>query len=400
MFTAVMTGASIHVMTRGRRITANLPEQPLEEAMAVTGKGITETLVEGSSPRATGAPTEGDGPARRAQMNRRDTLLALLVLGAGAAASPLAAFAQAQTKVRHIGFLTPRSRPSPPDRDAFSAAFVQGMRDLGYVEGKNLVIEWRYADGNYKSLPGLAAELSRMDPDVIVTYGTAGAQALKKATSSIPIVVAAAVDLVGSGIVESLAHPGGNVTGLSAIGVDLGPKHAELMKTAMPKLASIAVLMNPGNSTHSAILKNVEAAAEKLGMKVVPAEARVPNEIEGAFAAASHKGAGAVVVATDAFYSGQGPRLADASLKHRMPTISIYDESVHAGCLMSYGQDIADFHRQAATYVDKILKGAKPADLPVEQPTRFVLAINLKTAKALGLTIAPSLLLRADEVIQ
>jgi putative ABC transport system substrate-binding protein len=322
------------------------------------------------------------------------------VLGAGAAASPLAAFAQAQTKVRHIGFLTPRSRPSPPDRDAFSAAFVQGMRDLGYVEGKNLVIEWRYADGNYKSLPGLAAELSRMDLDVIVTYGTAGAQALKKATSSIPIVVAAAVDLVGSGIVESLAHPGGNVTGLSAIGVDLGPKHAELMKTAMPKLASIAVLMNPGNSTHSAILKNVEAAAEKLGMKVVPAEARVPNEIEGAFAAASRKGAGAVVVATDAFYSGQGPRLADASLKHRMPTISIYDESVHAGCLMSYGQDIADFHRQAATYVDKILKGAKPADLPVEQPTRFVLAINLKTAKALGLTIAPSLLLRADEVIQ
>jgi putative ABC transport system substrate-binding protein len=333
-------------------------------------------------------------------MNRRDTLLALLVLGAGAAATPLAALAEVQTKARRIGFLTPRSRPASPDRDAFSAAFVQGMRDLGYVEGKNLVIEWRYADGNYKSLPDLAAELTRMDLEVIVTYGTAAAQALKKASGSTPIVVAAAVDLVGSGIVESLPHPGGNVTGLSAIGVDLTPKHAELMKAAMPKLGSIAVLMNPGNSTHPAILKNVEAAAEKLGMKVVPADARVPNEIEGAFAAASRKGAGAVIVATDAFYSGQGPRLADASLKHRMPTISIYDENVHAGCLMSYGQDIAGFHRQAATYVDKILKGAQPTDLPVEQPTKFELAINLKAAKALGLTIPPSLLLRADEVIR
>jgi len=239
-----------------------------------------------------------------------------------------------------------------------------------------------------------------MDLEVIVTYGTAAAQALKKATSSMPIVVAAAVDLVGSGIVESLRRPGGNITGLSAIGVDLSPKHVELMKTMMPRLTSIAVLMNPGNSTHPAILKNVEAAAEKLGMKVVPADARVPNEIEGAFAAASRKGAGAVIVATDAFYSGQGPRLADASIRHRMPTISIYDENVHAGCLMSYGQDIASFHRQAATYVDKILKGAKPGDLPIEQPTKFELVINLKTATALRLTVPPLLLGRADEVIQ
>ena len=277
---------------------------------------------------------------------------------------------------------------------------MKGMRELGYVEGKNLIIEWRYVNGNYKSLPDLAAELTRLDLEVIVTYGTAAAQALKKASSTIPIVVAAAVDLVGSGIVESLRRPGGNVTGLSAIGVDLSPKHAELMKTAMPKLASVAVLMNPGNSTHPAVLKNVEAAAEKLGMKVVPVDAGAPSEIEGAFAAASRKGAGAVIVATDAFYSGQGSRLAEVSLKRRMPTISIYDENARAGCLISYGQDIAGFHGQAATYVDKILKGAKPGDLPVEQPTKFELVINLKTAKGLGLTIPPSLLQRADEVIQ
>ncbi|HYB40737.1 MAG TPA: ABC transporter substrate-binding protein [Candidatus Methylomirabilis sp.] len=332
-------------------------------------------------------------------MNRRETLLALLALGAGAAA-PLAVFAQGHTKPRRIGFLTPRSRPSPPDRDAFSEAFLRGMRELGYVEGTNLVVEWRYADGNYKSLPDLAAELARMDLEVIVTYGTAAAQALRKATRSIPIVVAAAVDLVGSGIVESLRQPGGNVTGLSAIGVDLSPKHAELMKTVMPKLALVAVLVNPGNAAHPAVLGNVEAAARKLGMKTVSAEAGTPSEIEGAFASAARKGAGGVIVATDAFYSGQGRRLADASLKHRMPSVSIYDENVQAGCLMSYGQNIAGFHRQAAGYVDKILRGAKPADLPVEQPTTFDLAINLKTARALGLDVPPSLLLRADEVIR
>ena len=319
-------------------------------------------------------------------------------MGAGAAAEPLALFAQVQTKARRIGFLTPRSRPTPPDHDAFSDAFTQGMRDLGYVEGKNLVIEWRY--GSYKSLPEQAAEMTRMNLEVIVVYGTAAAEALKKATSSIPIVVAAAVDLVESGIVASLRHPGGNVTGLSAIGVDLSPKHAELMKTMMPRLASIAVLMNPGNSTHPAVLKNAEVAGGKLGMKVVAVEARSSNDIDGAFMAATKKGAGAVIVATDAFYSGQGSQFAAASLKHRMPSVSIYNEHVQRGCLMSYGQDIAGFHRQAATYVDKILKGAKPADLPVEQPTRFLLVINRKTAQALGLTIPPELLLSADRVME
>jgi len=334
--------------------------------------------------------------ARR--MSRRDALRALLALGAGAVA-PRVVPAQGQSKMRRIGFLTPRSRPSPPNTDAFSEAFTQGMRELGYVEGRNVVIEWRYADGRYQSLPELAAELARMDLEVIVTYGTAAAQALKKTTASIPIVVAAAVDLVGSGIVASLGHPGGNITGLSAIGVDLSPKHAELIKTMVPGLASVAVLVNPGNSTHPAVLKNVEAAAETLGMKVVPVDARTASEIDAAVATAARKGAGAVIVATDALYSGQGPRLADASLKHRLPTISIYMEHAQAGTLMSYGEDIAGFHRQAATYVDKILKGVKPANLPVEQPTRFELVINRKTAKALGLNVPQELLLRADKLL-
>jgi len=286
----------------------------------------------------------------------------------------------------------------PPDHDSFSEAFIQGMRDLGYLDGKNLLIEWRY--GGYKSLPELAAELTGMNLEVIVTYGTAAAQALKKATSSTPIVVAAAVDLVESGIVTTQSHPGGNITGLSAIGVDLTPKHAELMKTMMPKLASIAVLTNPGNSTHLSVLKNAEGAAANLGMKVVSEEARASADIEPAFMAASKKGAGAVIVATDAFFSSQGSQLAAASLKHRMPSISIYNEHAERGCLMSYGQDIAAFHRQAATYVDKILKGAKPADLPIEQPTRFLLVINRKTAQALGLTIPSELLISADRVIR
>jgi putative ABC transport system substrate-binding protein len=333
-------------------------------------------------------------------MTRRHTLRMLLWLGALAVTTPLATLVEGQPTPRRVGFLTPRSHPSPPEKDAFSEAFLQGMRALGYAEGKNLIIEWRYADGNYKRLTDLAAELALMNLDVIVTYGTAAAQALKKATSRTPIVVAAAVDLVGSGIVESLRRPGGNITGLSAIGVDMSPKHVELVKTMVPKLGSIAVLMNPGNSTHPAVLKNVQAAADKLGVKSLSVDARVPNEIEGAFATAARKGAGAIVVATDAFYSGQGPRLAEASLKHRMPTISIYDEHVRAGCLMSYGQDIAGFHRQAATYVDKILKGASPADLPVEEPTTFELAINLRTARALDLVVAESLLLRADEVLK
>lgn len=329
-------------------------------------------------------------------MKRRDLVLALLALGA----SPLSGFAQQQPKMSRVGFLTPRSRPIAPNHDAFSDAFTTGMRERGYVEGKNLIVEWRYVDGQYAGLADLAADLVRLNVEVIVAYGTAAVQAAQRATRTIPIVIAAAVDPVGSGLVASLSRPGGNTTGLSAIAVDLSPKHLELLKTMMPKLARVAVLTNPGNSSHAAVAKNVEAAAKVFGMEVIAASARTPVEIGSAFASAAKARSGAVIVAGDAFFSGQGPHLADASVKYRMPTISIYQEHVTAGGLMSYGQNIADFHRQSATFVDKILKGAKPEDLPVEQPTKIDFHINGKAAKALGLTIPQLLLLRADEVIR
>jgi putative ABC transport system substrate-binding protein len=328
-------------------------------------------------------------------MRRREVIAGLALM---TAAWPLAA--HAQSAVRRIGFLTPRSRPTASRRDAFTDAFVSGMHDLGYDEGANLAVEWRFANGRYDILGELAAELVRLDPEVIVAYGTAAAQRLQRATGTVPVVVAAAVDLVGSGLVASLARPGGNITGLSAIGVDLSPKHLELLQTIKPKLARVAVLVNPGNSVNAAVLANARSAAREFGIEIVPAQVRAAEEIEPAFVAMSEAGAQAAIVATDAFFSEQGEPLAAASSKHRIPTISIYHEHAAAGCLIVYGQNIAQFHRLAATYVDKILRGRRPAELPVEQPTKFELVINLKTANTLGLTIPTSLLARTDEVIE
>src|SRR5258706_13626777 len=328
-------------------------------------------------------------------MQRRE----FITLVGGAAAWPLTARAQQESKIWRIGFLTPRSRPSPPDRDMFSDAFMQGMSDLGYSEGKNLAVEWRYADGDYKSLAGFATELAGMNLPVIVTYGTAAARVLQGTTKTIPIVVAAAVDLVGAGIVASLARPGGNVTGLTVIAVDLSPKHLELLRAISPRLSRVAVLVNAGNAADAAVVKNVQAAAQPANIAVLPVEARTADEIAHAFATSARERAGAVIVAADAFFSGQGALIAQLCAKHRLPTIGIYREHVIAGALMSYGQNIAQFHRQAATFVDKILKGAKPADLPVEQPTKIQLVINRKAAHTLGLTVPPDLLVRADEVI-
>lgn len=288
-------------------------------------------------------------------MNRRDSAAALLVL----AASPLAAVCQQLPAMSRVGFLTPRSRPMAPNRDALSEAFTTGMRERGYVEGRNLTVEWRYLDGPYAGLDKLAADLVGLNVDVVVAYGTAAVQAAQRATRTIPIVIAAAVDPVGSGQVASLSRPGGNTTGLSAIAVDLSSKHVEMLKTLLPGLARIAVLTNPGNASHAAVAKNVEGAAKGFGIELMGVSARTPLEIAGAFATAAQDKAGAVIVAGDAFFSGQGPLLADASVKSRMPTIGIYQEHVTAGGLMSYGQNIADFHRQSATFVDKLLRGRK-----------------------------------------
>jgi putative ABC transport system substrate-binding protein len=331
-------------------------------------------------------------------VNRRDFIG---LFGAAVTARPVTLLAQQEAKIWRIGFLTPRSHPSPPGRDTFSDAFMQGMNELGYHEGKNLVIEWRYADGDYQRLAGFADELVNMNPPVIVTYGTAAARVLQRATKTVPIVVAAALDLVGAGIVASLARPGANITGLSVINLDMSPKQLELLKMFSPTLSRVAVLLNPGNAANPQVLKQVQAAAPQLGgVEVVAVNAATPQAIESAFAEAAKQGAGGIIVAADAFFSGQGPQIAAASLQHRLPTISIYEDHVVAGCLMNYGQNVAEFHRQAARYVDRILKGARPEDLPVEQPTKIDLVINGKTAAALGLAIPLELAVSAERVIE
>ena len=330
-------------------------------------------------------------------MRRREFIT---LIGMTAATWPRAAPAQQPGALVRVGFLTPRSQPTASAPDAFSDAFVAGMSSLGYSEGKNLVIAWRYANGDYAQLARFANELVDMNPRVIVTYGTAAARVLQKATSTIPIVVAAAVDLVGAGIVASLAHPGGNLTGISVIDVDISAKQLELLKSLSPKLSRLAVLLNPGNPANPLVLKRVETNASSLSIEIVPVNATTPQAIETAFAEASQRGASAVIVAADAFFSGQGSQIAASAARHQLATISLYKDHVLAGCLMSYGQNVAEFHRRAATYVDKILKGTKAEDLPVEQPTRFELVINAKTAKNLGLTVPQTILATADEVIE
>jgi putative tryptophan/tyrosine transport system substrate-binding protein len=328
---------------------------------------------------------------------KRRRFVALL---GGAASWSLVARSQPTGAVWRIGFLTPRSHPSPTGRDTFSDAFIDGMSKLGYSEGKNLVVEWRYTAGDYTRLTGFARELVGMNLPVIVTYGTAAARVLQKTTTTTPVVVAAAVDLVGAGIVASLARPGANITGLSVIDTDISAKQLEMLRAFSPKLLRVAVLLNPGNSANPLVFKHVEAGASVLSVEAVAVNAATLEDIEAAFAEAARQGAGAVILAADAFFSGQGPHIAASAARHRLATISLYRDHALAGGLISYGQNVAEFHRRAATYVDKILKGAKPEDLPVEQPTKFDLVINGKTAAALGLAIPPELLVLADEVIE
>jgi putative tryptophan/tyrosine transport system substrate-binding protein len=330
-------------------------------------------------------------------MNNRRKLV--IALGAGALAVPFGSFAQQQRKVWRVGFIVPRRRPDSMDAD-FYGAFPRGMRDLGYIEGENLLIEWRFADSKFERLPSLAAELVRIKMDVIVTAGPQATSAAQKATSTIPIVMVNSNDPVGSGFVKSLAHPGGNITGLSNFNVDLGSKHFDLLLNMVPKLARVAVLANLSNSGHDKIVQNVQAAAQKTGVKVMTLEARTPPDIENAFALMIRENVGAVIVAPDAIFTQQTRQIAELTAKNRLPSIYPIRVYPEAGGLMSYGQNRADDYRLAATYVDKIFKGAKPSDLPVEQPTKFELVINGKIAKALGLTIPQALLISADKVIE
>ncbi len=274
------------------------------------------------------------------------------------------------------------------------------MRELGYVDGGNIAIEWRFADGHYERLPGLAAELVGLNPEVLVTYSTPATQALRHATSTIPIVSALMGDPVRSGFATSLARPGGNVTGLSTIPADVSSKYIELLKLMMPKLTRIAVLVNPGTGSHPSILKSIQAAAQRARAKVLRVDARTPEEIAHGFATMEHDRSEAVIILGDSFFVRQRRQITELVAQYRLASMFEWREDVQAGGLVSYGQNASDFHRRAATYVDKILKGAKPGELPIEQPTKLHLAINRNTAKALGLTVPPELLLRADEVIE
>jgi putative ABC transport system substrate-binding protein len=330
-------------------------------------------------------------------MNRRDTVLALLALGA--ASVPLASVAQQQGNVRRIGFLGVRSRPTPSNPSYGYEEFAQGMRDLGYIEGRNIVIEWRYADGNYDRVPGLAAELARMNLEVIVTHSTPATRALQRATSIIPIVIAAVGDPVGSRFAESLARPGGNITGLAMTSADLYPGQLEMLKALMPALSRVAALAIPDSPRGAAFLKSLQAAAQKLGVTILPVNARNQEQIGRGFGAMKQDRAEAFIVQADPIFVAQRRQLVELAAQNRLPFITSYREDAQAGGLASYGQNLSDLYFYAAGYVDKILKGAKPGELPIEQPTKLHLAINRKTAEALGISVSKEMLFRADELI-
>jgi putative ABC transport system substrate-binding protein len=307
----------------------------------------------------------------------------------------LVANAQPPGKVFRIGWLT-LGFPAQPDLDGLR----QGLRELGYVEGQNFVIEARYAEGQVERLSDLATELVRLHIHVMIAAGSAATRAAQQATSTIPIVMTTFMDAVAQGFVGSLARPGGNITGVAGLGVELSGKRLEILKEAVPEVARIAVLWNPANTTTAPNLRATQAAAQALGVELHVLEVRTPNDFEGAFAAVTRGRAGAVLVIGDAFLAGNRTRTVDFAQQNGLPGMYSGREWVDAGGLMSYAPSWTAMFSRAAIYVDKILRGAKPADLPVEQPTKFELVINLKTAKALGLTIPPTLLLLADEVIR
>jgi len=314
-------------------------------------------------------------------------------------AAPLVTDAQPATKVHRIGWL---SSVSPLlEFDPRLDAFRQGLRDLGYVEGQNLVIEYRYAEGREERLSDLAAELVRLKVDVIVAVAAVATRAAQRATRTLPIVMKGTDDPVAQGFVASLAQPGGNTTGLSYLSAELPGKRLEFLKETVPQSTRIAVLANPADISYATWMNNLTVAARALGLQLHVLELHSADELDNAFAAMTQAGADALLVVEDPVLTARlRGRIADLAATYRLPAMYDWKMSVEAGGLMSYGPSVLDTRRRAATYVDKILKGAKPADLPVEQPTKFELIINLKAAKALGMTMPPSLLLLADEVIQ
>lgn len=330
---------------------------------------------------------------------RHHALRLLLLLALGLLVVPLAVKAQSSTKVPRIGYLAVGTLAS---HERLLDAFKQGLRDLGWLEGQTIAIEYRWVEGQMDRLPALAAELVRLPVDLIVTTSTPVSQAAKDATSSIPIVMAVSADPVGTGLVASLARPDGNITGMSSISPELGGKRLELLKELLPTLSRVAFLLHGRDPAHRHFFQEAQAAAERLGRQLQPVVIGSGAELDQAFAAVRSARAEALMVQPlfVGGHLGEGQRIADFALTHRLPTVSGLCEFVHSGGLLCYGTDLHASFRAAAVFVDKILKGAKPADLPVQQPTTFTLGLNFKTAQALGLTVPPSLLLQANEVIQ
>ena len=312
-------------------------------------------------------------------------------------AAPLGAEAQQAEKVYRVGFLDmfPTSYPGPN-----SDAFVQGLREAGYVEGQNLNIERRFAEGKAERLPSLAADLVRLGVSLIITTGVPPSLAARDATGTVPIVFVGVADPIGVGLVANLARPGGNVTGLASIEWEaFTAKQLQIIKEALPKTSHVAILMNPTNRMHSLTLPQEQAAADRMRVRLQLVEAREAGDLEGAFEAMARERADFLHVWGDPLTYAHRARIAELAMKHRLPTMHFFRDAVAAGGLLGFGPNWPHTWRGVGKYVDKILKGAKPADIPVEQPTRYELTINLKTAKALGLTLPPSLLQRADEVI-
>jgi putative ABC transport system substrate-binding protein len=324
----------------------------------------------------------------------------ITLLGGAAATWPMAARAQQlASTVRHIGFLLPGGARTTAVRGQLEA-FRQGLKEYGWVEGQNIIVEYRFAEGKEDALPAIAAELARLRLDVIVAESTPAIQAAKTVTQTVPIVMATSSDPVGTGLVANLNRPGGNITGLSLQAPELSGKRLQLLTEIVPGLARVAVLSNPLNPNTAPIVEQTKAAAQSLGVEVHVAEVQAPDKFGSAFATITSAHAGALIVLPDPLLYGQHPRVVTFTAASHLPTLFPEKEVADAGGLIAYGPSIPASFRRAAAYVDKILRGAKPGDLPVEQPTTFELVVNLQTARAIGVTIPTSILLRADEVIE
>ena len=330
-------------------------------------------------------------------MNKRRNLI--VALGAGALAAPLASFAQQQGKIWRIGYLDFGTRQSMVDAGRY-AALIEGLRERGYVEDRNFALEARYAEGNVDRLNGFAAELVQKKVDLILTAGSETSLAARRATTTIPVVVTVTTDPVHDGYATSLARPSGNFTGITNGQVDTVQKLVELLTVAAPKLKRIAVLTTPTSFSGPSMLLQIQVAARQIGKAVLPLSASTPQEIERSFGMMAREHVDAVVILANAFLSSRRAQIAGLALKHRLPSIYPQQQYPEAGGLLSYGADINDNYRRAAIFVDKILKGAKPGDIPFEQPTRYYFVINRKTANALGIKITGELLARADKIIE